>query len=42
VAITGVYGDKVRAEAEASVDGAAVATAVLVGARLARPLPPPR
>jgi 3-hydroxyacyl-[acyl-carrier-protein] dehydratase len=42
VAITGDYGDKVRAEAEASVDGTAVATAILVGARFSRPLPPPR
>jgi len=42
VAITGDFGDKVRCEAEASVEGAAVAVAVLVGARLTRPFPPLR
>ena len=37
VEITNELGDKVRAEAEASVEGAAVVTAVLVGARVTRP-----
>jgi len=42
VTLTDDFGDKVRFEAEASVEGAAVVTATIVGARVTRVLPPER
>jgi len=42
VVLTDDFGDKVRFDAKASVDGTPVATAIMVGARVQRPLPPAR
>ncbi len=42
VALTDDFGDKVRFEAEACVDGVSVAAGILVGARVQRPFPPQR
>lgn len=39
VVLTEDFGDKVRFEVEASVDGAPVASGILVGARIMRPFP---
>jgi 3-hydroxyacyl-[acyl-carrier-protein] dehydratase len=42
VTLSDDFGDKVRFDARASVDGAPVAAAVLIGARIALPVPPAR